>query len=146
VQRLFATPNGRKSKQEYSIIIDCFFTKFKEPDYVPVAFFTVQQCCFFHKLNRISSQWTRHYSCWRPLFLVFLCISLGQVYGPKRTATQLLFFFEKIPLKLWQLWILFAFLFRLVGILKLAAILSHFAQILARNCGPSPRGGGWTAN
>ena len=33
----------------------------------------------------------------------------------------------------------FAFLFRLVGILKLAAILSHFGQILARNCGPSPR-------
>jgi hypothetical protein len=33
----------------------------------------------------------------------------------------------------------FAFLFRLVGILKLAAILSHFDRILARNCRPSPR-------
>jgi hypothetical protein len=33
----------------------------------------------------------------------------------------------------------FAFPFRLVGILKLAAILFHFGQILARNCGPSPR-------
>jgi hypothetical protein len=26
-----------------------FFTKSKEPDYVPVAFCTVQQCGFFHE-------------------------------------------------------------------------------------------------
>ena len=43
VQRLFVTPNGRKSNQEYSIIIDYGSSQNPrtEPDYVPVAFCTV---------------------------------------------------------------------------------------------------------
>ena len=99
VQRLFAIPNGRKSKKEYSIIIEWFFTKFKEPDYVPVAFCTVAS---FTKRDFESMDST----------LFFL--------ATKCTATQLFFFFEKFPLKRWHLWIFFTFLFRLVGILKLA--------------------------
>jgi hypothetical protein len=95
VQRLFATPNGRKSKQEYSIIIDHYW-KFKEPDYVPVAFFTVQQWGFFletgFRVNELDIIVLGYF------FWSFVCILLG--IRTQRTATQLIFFFEKFPLKL----------------------------------------------
>ena len=66
VQRLFATPNGRKSKQEYS------------PSLLKIQGTGLCSCgllyCSTVRLlsrNRISSQWTRHYCFWQPLFLVF---------------------------------------------------------------------------
>ena len=51
-------------------------------------------CCSTVRLlsrNRISSQWTRHYSFWQPLFLVFLCIFLGIRTQTYRNPTSFLF-------------------------------------------------------
>ena len=95
--------------------------------------------------NRISSQWTRHYCFWQPLFLVFP-LYFARYTDPNVPQPNLFSFSKSFHSNFGNSGSLFAFLFRLVGILKLAAILSHFAQILARNCGPSPAGGGWTAN
>ena len=41
--------------------------------------------------NRNSSQWTRHYCFWQPLFLVFLCILLGIRTQTYRNPTYFLF-------------------------------------------------------
>jgi hypothetical protein len=59
----------------------------------------------FLSRNRISSQRTRHYCFWQPLFLVF------PLYFARNTEPNI-FFFEKFPLKLWQPWILFCLSFQ----------------------------------
>ena len=116
VQRLFATPNGRKSKQEYSIIIEnsrnriMFLWPF-------VLFNNVR----FLSRNRISSQWTRHYCFWQPLFLVF------PLYFARYTD-PIFSFSKSFHSNFGNPGSFFAFLFRLVGILKLAAILFHLTQ------------------
>ena len=58
---------------------------------------------------------------------------------PKYTATQLLFFFEKFLLKLWQLWFLFCLSFQTFQTSWDFKARCHFGRILAPNCGPSPR-------
>ena len=52
--------NSKRAKIEARIapciLTEWFFTKFKEPDHVPVAFCTVQQCGFFHEAGfRVDS-------------------------------------------------------------------------------------------
>ena len=101
--------------------------------------------------NRISSQWTRHYCFWQPLFLVFP-LYFARYTDPNVPQPNLFSFSKRFHSNFGNSGSLFAFVFRLVGILKLAAILfhltkrekpwkrgCHFGQILARNCGPSPR-------
>ena len=88
--------------------------------------------------NRISSQWTRHYCFWQPLFLVFP-LYFARYTDPNVPQPNLFSFSKSFHSNFGNSGSFFAFLFRLVGILKLAAILSHFGQILARNCGPSTR-------
>ena len=101
--------------------------------------------------NRISSQWTRHYCFWQPLFLVFP-LYFARYTDPNVPQPNLFSFSKSCHSNFGNSGSFFAFLFRLVGILKLAAILfhltrrekpwergCHFGQILARNCGPSPR-------
>ena len=101
--------------------------------------------------NRISSQWTRHYCFWQPLFLVFP-LYFARYTDPNVPQPNLFSFSKSFHSNFGNSGSFFAFLFRLVGILKLAAILfhltrrekswergCHFGQILARNCGPSPR-------
>ena len=88
--------------------------------------------------NRISSQWTRHYCFWQPLFLVFP-LYFARHTDPNVPQTNLFSFSKSFHSNFGNSGSFFAFLFRLVGILKLAAILFHFGQILPRNCGPSPR-------
>ena len=101
--------------------------------------------------NRISSQWTRHYCFWQPLFLVFP-LYFARYTDPNVPQPNLFSFSKSFHSNFGNSGSFFAFLFRLVGILNLAAILfhltkrekpwergCHFGQILARNCGPSPR-------
>ena len=101
--------------------------------------------------NRISSQWTRHYCFWQPLFLIFP-LYFARYTDPNVPQPNLFSFSKSFHSNFGNSGSFFAFLFRLVGILKLAAILfhltrrekpwergCHFGQILARNCGPSPR-------
>jgi hypothetical protein len=99
-----------------------------------VAFCTVR----FLSRNRISSQWTRHYCFWQPLFLVFplyfarYCIRTQTYRNPtyflfRKVSTQTLATLDPF---------LFAFVFRLVGILKLAAILFHLTNLVPRACDP----------
>ena len=86
-KRLFATPNKRKSKQEYSIIIEL---KFKESDYVPVALCTVQQCGFFletgFRVNGLDIIVFGNHFFWS-----FLCILLGIRTQTYRNPTYFLF-------------------------------------------------------
>ena len=101
--------------------------------------------------NRISSQWTRHYCFWQPLFLVFP-LYFARYTDPNVPQPNLFSFSKSFHSNFGNSGSFFAFLFRLVGILKLAAILfhltkrekpwergCHFGQILARNCSLSPR-------
>ena len=101
--------------------------------------------------NRISSQWTRHYCFWQPLFLVFP-LYFARYTDPHVPQPNLFSFSKSFHSNFGNSGSFFAFLFRLVGILKLAAILfhltrrekpwergCHFGQILARNCGPIVR-------
>ena len=126
VQRLFATPNGRKSKQEYSIIIEWFFTKFKEPDYQSCGLLYYSTVRLLSR-NRISSQWTRHYCFWQPLFLVFP-LYFARYTDPNVPQPNLFSFSKSFHSNFGNSGSFFAFLFRLVGILKLAAILFHLTK------------------
>ena len=145
VQRLFATPNGRKSKQEYSIIIEN--SRNRIMFLWPFVLFNSEASFSKQDFESMDSTLLFLATTFSGLSSVFC-----QVYGPKRTATQLIFFFEKFPLKLWQLWILFCLSFQTCWDFKarchfvpfdkkgkaLGTRLT-FCQILARNCGPSPR-------
>ena len=138
VQRLFATPNGRKSKQEYSIIIDII-----ENSRNRIMF--LWPFVLFNSEASISSQWTRHYCFWQPLFLVFP-LYFARYTDPNVPQPNLFSFSKSFHSNFGNSGSFFAFLFRLVGILNLAAILfhltkrekpwergCHFGQILARN-------------
>ena len=96
----------RKSKQEYSIIIEYDSSQYQRNQIMFLWPFVLVQL----SAASFTRDSARHYCFWQPLFLVFFVFSY--VYGPKRTATQLLFFFEKFPLKVWQLWILFCLSFQ----------------------------------
>ena len=95
--------------------------------------------------NRISSQWTRHYCFWQPLFLIFP-LYFARYTDPNVPQPNLFSFSKSFHSNFGNSGSFFAFLFILVGILKLAAILfhmtkrgkpwergCHFGQILARN-------------
>ena len=69
-------------------------------------------------------------------FLVFLSIFLYVYMDPNVPQPNFFSFSKSLHSNYGNSGSFFAFLFRLVGILKLAAILSHFGRILARNCGP----------
>ena len=86
VQRLFATPNGRKSKKEYSIIIENSRNQIMSP----VAFCTVQQCGFFletgFRVNGLDIIVFGNHFFWS-----FLCILLGIRTQTYRNPTYFLF-------------------------------------------------------
>ena len=123
VQRLFATPNGRKSKQEYSIIIE------NSRNRIMLSSCGLLYCSTVRLLsrNRISSQWTRHYCFWKPLFLVFP-LYFARYTDPNVPQPNLFSFSKSFHSNFGNSGSIFAFLFRLVGILKLAAILFHLTR------------------
>ena len=148
VQRLFATPNGRKSKQEYSIIIDIIENSRNQIMFLwPFVLFN--SAASFSKQDFESMDSTLLF--WQPLFLVFP-LYFARYTDPNVPQPNLFSFSKSFHSNFGNSGSFFAFVFRLVGILKLAAILfhltkrekpwkrgCHFGQILARNCGPSPR-------
>ena len=77
--------------------------------------------------NRISSQWTRHYCFWQQLFLVFPRY-FARYTDPNVPQPNLFSFSKSFHSNFGNSGSFFAFLFRLVGILKLAAILFHLTK------------------
>ena len=77
-------------------------------------------CGFFSTVrllsrNRISSQWTRHYCFWQPLFLVFP-VYFARYTDPNVPQPNLFSFSKSLHLNFGNSGSFFAFLFRLVGI------------------------------
>ena len=118
VQRLFATPNGCKNT----------------PSLLKIQGTGLCSCgllyCSTVRLlsrNRISSQWTRHYCFWQQLFLVFPRY-FARYTDPNVPQPNLFSFSKSFHSNFGNSGSFFAFLFRLVGILKLAAILFHLTK------------------
>ena len=96
---------GENRRQEYSIIIEN--SRNRIMFLWPFVLFNSE--AFFSKQESMTMDSTL-------LFLATTFSGLSfvfcYVYAPKRTATQLIFFFEKFPLKLWQFWIPFCLSFQ----------------------------------
>ena len=122
VQRLFATPNGRKSKQEYSIIIEN--SRNRIMFLWPFVLFNSEAS--FSKQDFESMDSTL-------LFLATTFSGLSFVFSARYTDPNVpqpnLFSFSKsFHSNFGNSGSFFAFLFRLVGILKLAVILFHLTK------------------
>ena len=132
---LFATPNGQKSKQEYlPSLLSMVLHKIQGTRFaVPVAFCTVQQCGFFHetgfRVNGLDIILLGNQFSGFPLYF-----PIGIWTQTYRNPTS--FFFQNVFTQ--TLATLGSFLPFFSDFWDFKA-RCHFGQILARNCGPSPR-------